>query len=67
MAFLTAIPGGRMTLGNGMFVVFVWQRLGHHDSVDVPPQCSAGVAAEADHAMVCEKVAKMTQMRHHGA
>ena len=29
-----------------------------------PCKCRAGVAAEADHAMVCEKVAKMTQMRH---
>ena len=27
-------------------------------------KCSAGVAAEASHAMVCETVAKMTQMRH---
>ena len=29
-AFLTAIPDGRMTLGNDMFVVSVWHRLGHH-------------------------------------
>ena len=29
-----------------------------------PCKCSAGVATDADHAMVCEKVAKMTQMRH---
>ena len=29
-----------------------------------PCKCSARVAAEADHAMVCDKVAKMTQMRH---
>ena len=66
-AFLTAIPGGRMTLGNDMFVVSGWHRLGHHVPADVAPppcKCSAGVAAEADHAMVCEKVAKMTQMRH---
>ena len=64
-AFLTAIPGGRMTVGNDMFVVSVWHRLGHHVPADVAPppcKCRAGVAAEADHAMVCEKVAKMTQM-----
>ena len=66
-AFLTAIPGGRMTLGNDMFVVSVWHRLGRHGPADVPPppyKCRADIAAEADHAMVCEKVAKMTQMRH---
>ena len=66
-AFLTAIPGARMTLGNDMFVVSVWHRLGHHVPAEVAPppcKCRAGVAAEADHAMVCEKVAKMTQMRH---
>ena len=66
-AFLTAIPGGRMTLGNAMFVVSVWHRLGHLVPADVAPppcKCSAGVAAEADHATVCEKVAMMTQMRH---
>ena len=66
-AFLTAIPSGRMTLGNDMFVVSVWHRLGHHIPADVAPlprKCRAGIAAEADHAMVCEKVAKMTQMRH---
>ena len=65
-AFLTAIPGGRMTLSNDMFVVSVWPRLGHHVPADVaPPPCqwSAGVAAEADHAMVCEKVVKMTQLQ----
>ena len=56
-----------MTLGNDMFVVSVWHRLGQHVPADVaPPPCkrSVGVAAEADHARVCEKVAKMTQMRH---
>ena len=66
-AILTAIPGGPMTLGNGMLVVSVWHRLGHHVPADVAHplcKCRAGVAAEADHAMVCEKVAKMTQMRH---
>ena len=65
--FLTAIPGGRMTRGNNMFVVSVWQRLGHHVPGSVAPlpcKCRASVAAEADHAMVCEKVAKVTQMRH---
>ena len=64
-AFLTAIPGGRMTLDDDRFVVSVWHRLGHHVPADVAPvpcKCSAGVAAEADHAMVSEKVAKMTQM-----
>ena len=66
-AFLTAIPGGRMTITNDMFVVSVWVRLGHHVPADVAPplcKCSTGVAAESDRAMVCEKVAKMTQMRH---
>ena len=66
-AFLTAIPGGRMTLGDDMFVVAVWHRLGHRvpDHVAPPPcKCSAGVAAFPDHAMVCQKVAKSTQMRH---
>ena len=56
-----------MTLGNDIFVVSVWHRLGHHVLADVAPlpfKCRAGVAAEADHTMVCEKVAKMTQMRH---
>ena len=56
-----------MTLGNDMFVVSVWHRLGHQVPADVAPppcKCRAGVAAEADHAMVCEKVAKMTRMRH---
>ena len=70
--FLTAIPGGCMTLSNDMFVVSVWHRPGHHVLADEAPppckscKCSAGVAAEADHAMVCEKVANMTQMRHDG-
>ena len=66
-ASLTAIPGGRMKLGNGMFVVAVWHRLGHHDPADVAPlpcKCSAGVDAKAHHAMVREKAAKMIQMRH---
>ena len=56
-----------MTLGNDMSVVSVWHRLGHHVPADVaPPPCnrSAGVAAEAGHAMLCKKVAKMTQMCH---
>ena len=56
-----------MTIGNDMFVVSVWHRLGHPVPADVAPlpcKCRAGVAAEADHAMVCEKAAKMTQMRH---
>ena len=55
-----------MTLGNDMFVVSVWHRLGHHVPADVvpPPYTCSGVAAKADHAMVCEKVAKMTKMRH---
>ena len=69
-AFMIASPGGRMTHGNDMLDVSVWHRLGHHVPAEVGPpaahmQCtrSAGVPAEADHAMVCEKVAKMTQMR----
>ena len=41
-AFLTAIPGGRMTLGNVvrcvlLFVVSLWHRLGHHVPADVAP------------------------------
>ena len=43
--------------------VSVWHFLGHQVPANVAPpayQCSAGVAAEADHEMVCEKVAKMT-------
>ena len=55
-----------MTLDNDMFVVSVWHRLGHHVPANVGPptcKCSAGVAAEAYHAMVSEKTAKMTQMR----
>ena len=66
-ASLTAIPGGCMTLGNDMFVVSVWHRLGHHGPADVAPppwKFSAGVAAEVDHTMVCEKLARMAQMRH---
>ena len=55
-AFLTAILGGRITLGNDMFVVCV-ALLGYHVPADVGAplcKCSAAVAAEADHAMVCE-------------
>ena len=66
-AFLTAIPVGPMTLANDMFVVSVWHHLGHHVPADVatpPCKCRAGVFAEADHTMLCENVAKMTQMRH---
>ena len=38
-AFVTAILGGRMTLrvGNDMFIVSVWHRLGHHVPATVPP------------------------------
>ena len=63
--FLTAIPGSSRIFGNDMFVVPVWHRLGHHVPADVAPppcKCRAGVAAEADHAMFCQKVAKMTQI-----
>ena len=66
-AFLTASPGGRMTLGDDMFVVSVWYHLGHLVPADVaapPDQCSAGIAGKADHALVCENVAKVSQMRH---
>ena len=45
-AFLIAIPGGRMTLYNDMFVVSVWRRLGHHVPADVaPPPCKCGAGA----------------------
>ena len=50
-AFLTAIPGGRMTLSTEVFVVSVWRRLGHLSPGDVDPlpcKCSAGVATEAE-------------------
>ena len=50
-----------------MFIVSVWHHLGHNAPANValtPCKCSAGVDAEADHAMVCEKVGKITQMRH---
>ena len=56
-----------MTCGNDMFVVSVWHRLGHHVPADVDPptcKCSAGFFADADHAIDCEKVAKMLQLRH---
>ena len=64
---MTAIPGGHMTLGNDMFVLAVWHRLGFRVPTDTAPppcKCRAGVAATPDHAMVCKQVAKMTQMRH---
>ena len=54
-------------MGDDQFVVAVWHRLGFRVPADVPPppcKCSVGVAASPDHAMVCKKVAKMTQMRH---
>ena len=66
-AFLSALPGGVLTMGDDMFVLAVWHRLRFRVPTDVPPppcKCSAGVAAEPDHAMVCKKVAKETQMRH---
>ena len=66
-AFLTAIPGGRMTLGNDMFVVSVWHCLGHQIPADVAPplcKCSAGVAVKADHVTACEKVSKVIQILH---
>ena len=45
-AFLTAIPGGRMTLGNDMIVVSVWHRLGHYVPDDVgPPRRANAVQA----------------------
>ena len=54
-------------MGDDEFIVAVWHRLGVHVPSDVPAPpcaCDAGVAAEPDHAMVCKKVAKMTQLRH---
>ena len=55
-----------MAFGNNMFVVSVLHRPWLHIPANAPPpcKCSAGVAAEADHANVCGKVAKMTQMGH---
>ena len=67
-AFLTAILGGRMTLGDdeSRYVWLAPPGAPRSRSTCSPPQCkcSAGVAAEADHAMVCEKVARMTHVRH---
>lgn len=66
-AWITARPGGPLTMGNDMFVMGVWHRLGYrvpHSIAPPPCKCSAGVAAEPDHAMVCKQVAKLTQMRH---
>lgn len=34
-AFLTAVPGGRMALGNDMFAVSVWHRLGQRAPAEV--------------------------------
>ena len=48
-------------------VVAAWNRAAHHVPAHLAPapcKCSARAAAEADHAMVRETVAKMTQMRH---
>ena len=64
-AFLTAIPGGRMTPGNDMFIVSVWNRLRHHVPDVAPPPCKcSGAAAKVDYAMICKQVPKMTQMRN---
>ena len=55
-----------MTLGNKLSIVSVWHRLALLVPADVAlHKCkgSAGVAAaEAVQVMVCEKVAKMTQL-----
>ena len=59
VAFLIVIVGGRMILGNAMFVGSVWHPLGHLVPAGAAPpryMSSAGVAAEVDHAMVCETV-----------
>ena len=60
-----------MTLGDDISVVSVWNRRGHHRGhhifAGVSPalyQCSSRVAAEADNALVCKKVAKMTHMHY---
>ena len=45
-AFLTAILGGRITLCNGIFVVYVWHRLGHHVPADVAPPRRANAEQE---------------------
>ena len=60
-AFFTALPGGPLTIGNDMYVMAVWHRLGYRVPSDVAPppcKCDAGVAAEPDHAMVCKQVEK---------
>ena len=65
--FLTAIPGGCMTLsiGTDMLISSVCHHLWYHVPADVaaPPfKCVAAVAVRADHALVCEKVATIAQM-----
>ena len=57
-AFLTAIPGSRMTLGNDMFVVSVWHRLGHHVPADVPPR-----RANAEQALLRKQIMQWSARR----
>lgn len=50
-----------------MCVVSVLHCLGHHlpdVAALLPCECNAGVAVEASHAVVCEKAAKLTKVRH---
>ena len=55
-----------MAVGNDMFVLSVWQRLGHHIPAEVatsPCKCTAGVAAKADYSMAYVD-GRVTEMRH---
>ena len=66
-AWLMSTPGVTTRLGDNTFVNVGRHRLGLgvHSSVAPPPcLCGAGCAATPDHAMVCKKCAKPTQMRH---
>ena len=56
-AFLTAIPGGRMTLCNDMLFVSVWHRLRW------APRC-ANAVQELLPKQICEDVAKITSIHH---
>lgn len=66
-AWLTATPGATTRLGDDTFVVCGRHRLGlgPPTSVPQPPcDCGRGNAGCPDHAMLCLRVQKMTQMRH---
>lgn len=58
--FLTALPGGHTTMGDGTFAITVCHRLGAHTSMpSAPCQCSTSAVAGANHAKVCKNVNKL--------